>query len=456
VGIVTHFRKPRRALSTGQPRAQPTALPVVGFGVKRLPSLSRLPAQRRVAVIDQLTEMVARVGRIPLTLALSVALILCTGLAAAAVRRDDQAQRHRASITAASTLPQQTTPAPAPTPSVAPLRKLVDADVLVTSAAPLSAETRRKLSHLPGVTQAVTFAVGRTKLGKATLTTYAVDPSAFRAWTAAPTARSDGMWQSVARGELTASFDAAQELDLPLGGRVVLNGGHDVPLRLGAIATLGLPGADAVVSSAHAHDLGLRPQTGYVLTAPHANLRTLAAAANKVVGSHALVHPLHALPPLPSPKPPKPSQHSGSAPATTARPQQRAAPHPTIPAVNGTLAQRLIAIAKSRIGSPYVYGAAGPNAFDCSGFTSWVFGQVGIRLPRTAAEQWNAGPHVSYAQAQPGDILAWASDPTVPGYVSHVAIYLGNGMMIAAQHSGTVVSILPVYPGGLIGAARFL
>ena len=126
-----------------------------------------------------------------------------------------------------------------------------------------------------------------------------------------------------------------------------------------------------------------------------------------------------------------------------------------VPAVNGTLVQRVIAIAKSRIGSPYVYGAAGPNAFDCSGFTSWVFGQVGIGLPRTAAEQWNAGAHVPYSQAQPGDILAWASDPTVPGYVSHVGIYLGNGMMIAAQHTGTVVSILPVYTSGLLGAVRF-
>jgi cell wall-associated NlpC family hydrolase len=118
--------------------------------------------------------------------------------------------------------------------------------------------------------------------------------------------------------------------------------------------------------------------------------------------------------------------------------------------------QRLLAAARSRIGSPYVYGAAGPGAFDCSGFTSWVFGQVGIALPRTAAEQWNAGRQVPYSAAQPGDVLAWAADPTVPGYVSHVALYLGGGMMIAAQHTGTVVSILPVYTSGLIGAVRFL
>ena len=382
------------------------------------------------------------------------ALILCTGLATAAVRRDDQTQRHHRSFTAASTLPQPTTSTPTPAPTVAPLRHLVDADVLVTSSAPLSATTLARLSHLPGVTQAETFAIGHTKIGNATLTTYAVDPSAFRAWTAAPTARSDGMWQSVAKGELTASFDAANELKLPLGGQVMLNGGHEVPLRLGAIATLGLPGADAVVSTAHAGDLGLRPETGLVLTAPKANLRTLNAAAAKAVGSHALVHPLHALPPLPVP--PKPTQRTASGWVNAPQTQTQAGPSVPVPAVNGTLVQRVIAIAKSRIGSPYVYGAAGPGAFDCSGFTSWVFGQVGIGLPRTAAEQWNAGPHVPYSQAQPGDILAWASDPTDPGYISHVAIYLGNGMMIAAQHTGTVVSIIPVYTSGLVGAVRFI
>lgn len=423
--------------------------------MKRLPSLPRVRVQRRVAALGDVLAAVQRVGRVPVALAVIVAVIFCTGLSAVAVRRDGQAQRHHASITAATTLPQL--PVPTPAPTVAPLRKLVDADVLVTSSAPLSAQALKKLSHLPGVTQAVTFDIGRTKIGNAMLTTYAVDPSAFRAWTAAPTARSDGMWQSVAKGELTASFDAANELKLPLGGRVVLDGGHPVPLRLGAIATLGLPGADAVVSTAHASDLGLRPATGIVLTAPHANLRTLNAAAARTVGSHALVHPLHALPPLP----PKPTAAGtgtgtpiGSAPAPQA--QSQAAPNLPLPAVNGSLVQRVIAIAKSRIGAPYVYGASGPSAFDCSGFTSWVFGQVGIGLPRTAAEQWNAGPHVSYSQAQPGDILAWASDPTVPGYVSHVAIYLGNGMMIAAQHTGTVVSILPVYTSGLIGAVRFI
>ena len=426
------------------------------MGVKRLPSLPRLRVQRRVAELEHLLAAVERIGRIPVALGVIVAVIFCSGLAAAAVRRDDQAQRHHASITAAATAPRTT---PTPTPSVAPLRKLVDADVLVTSSAPLSPQALTKLSHLPGVTQAVTFAVGRTKIGNATLTTYAVDPSAFRAWTAAPTARSDGMWQSVAKGELTASFDAANELKLPLGGQVVLDGSHPVPMRLGAIATLGLPGADAVVSTAQAAALGLRPQTGIVLTAPHANLRTLNTAAAKTVGSHALVHPLHALPALPAlPAPPNPTSHAGiatgSAPAT--QPQSQATPSLPLPAVNGTLAQRIIAIAKSRIGAPYVYGASGPGAFDCSGFTSWVFGQVGIGLPRTAAEQWNAGPHVPYSQAQPGDVLAWASDPTVPGYVSHVAIYLGNGIMIAAQHSGTVVSIIPVYTYGLIGAVRFI
>jgi cell wall-associated NlpC family hydrolase len=119
-------------------------------------------------------------------------------------------------------------------------------------------------------------------------------------------------------------------------------------------------------------------------------------------------------------------------------------------------AQRVIDIAKTRIGAPYVYGASGPSSFDCSGFTSWVFAQVGIGLPRTAQEQWLAGPHVSYADAQPGDILAWAGDSSAPGYVTHVAIYLGNGQMISAPHTGATVGISSVYTSGLLGAVRVL
>jgi cell wall-associated NlpC family hydrolase len=113
-----------------------------------------------------------------------------------------------------------------------------------------------------------------------------------------------------------------------------------------------------------------------------------------------------------------------------------------------------IAAARSRLGSPYVWGGSGPNVFDCSGLTQWSYAHAGIQLPRVAADQYNAGPHPSLAALEPGDLLFWATDVTNPATIHHVTMYLGNGMMIAAPHTGTVVQIQPVYMPGFIGATR--
>lgn len=98
-----------------------------------------------------------------------------------------------------------------------------------------------------------------------------------------------------------------------------------------------------------------------------------------------------------------------------------------------TKVDQVIAAASTELGRPYVYGAEGPNTFDCSGLMQFLFSRVGISLPRTAAEQQRATTPVS--TPQPGDLVFWGN----PAY--HVALYIGGGKIIAAPHTGTVVQI---------------
>ncbi|WP_369037377.1 MULTISPECIES: C40 family peptidase [Streptomyces] len=92
------------------------------------------------------------------------------------------------------------------------------------------------------------------------------------------------------------------------------------------------------------------------------------------------------------------------------------------------------AAAQSKIGSPYVYSASGPNSFDCSGFTSWSFAQAGITIPRTSQDQANAGTRIySQSDLQVGDLVIFYSDH------HHVGFYAGNGQVLHAPRTGTVV-----------------
>jgi cell wall-associated NlpC family hydrolase len=90
----------------------------------------------------------------------------------------------------------------------------------------------------------------------------------------------------------------------------------------------------------------------------------------------------------------------------------------------------VVAVAMQYLGVPYVWGGSTPAGFDCSGFTSYVYAQVGVSLPRTSSEQRYAGTEVSAAEAQPGDLI-WT-----PG---HIAIYAGDGMQIEAPVPGETV-----------------
>lgn len=107
-----------------------------------------------------------------------------------------------------------------------------------------------------------------------------------------------------------------------------------------------------------------------------------------------------------------------------------------------------VAAARSVLGRPYVWGAAGPSSFDCSGFTMWSWAHAGVSLPHSSGAQYGSGAHVSKSALQPGDLLFFYSP------ISHVGMYIGGGLMIHAPHTGDVVRIATPQWGDFVGAVR--
>jgi len=100
------------------------------------------------------------------------------------------------------------------------------------------------------------------------------------------------------------------------------------------------------------------------------------------------------------------------------------------------------------LGKPYVWGAAGPDSFDCSGLTQYVWAKAGVYLDHYTGSQWNEGRHVSQAELAPGDLVFFGSD------LHHVGLYIGNGNMIEAPHTGANVRISPYLRSDYAGAVR--
>lgn len=128
-------------------------------------------------------------------------------------------------------------------------------------------------------------------------------------------------------------------------------------------------------------------------------------------------------------------------------------------AANTDLAVQVIAYAKQFMGRPYIYGASGPNSFDCSGFTSYVFKHFGYSLNRSAAGQYSNGTPIDLSQIQPGDLILWrayGSSKTA----THVGIYIGNNQYIHASSTGKCITINDMDYGAnsryVVGVRRIL
>ena len=183
-------------------------------------------------------------------------------------------------------------PRPALTVHVDPLRARVPAQVLVVSKVPLPVDVVRRLVAATAARATLVVASGTVHIGSGQTTALGVDPSSFRAWTPKGTAESDGVWRSVAAGEGSVAHVVARAFALPLGGSVVTRAVRLVPLRVGSLATTGLPGIGLVVDAARSRELGLMASTGLLLSAPQRDPDITAAYARDVVGSLGVVDPV--------------------------------------------------------------------------------------------------------------------------------------------------------------------
>jgi hypothetical protein len=369
-----------------------------------------------------------------LGLVLSATLVVGTASAASVVSHGEHSGHTSATRPAPSTAPSRATDVRASAvrrdvrqQPVAPLRHQLTGDLLVISRHALPRATVSGVRHLPGVTAATVVDAGTASVRGHRASLLGVDPSAFRAYTPKLTAISDPLWRSIASGDLTVSFDMGHETRLPLGGDVgVITKTHRIPIRIGAFATVGMGSVDGVVSRDRAAELGFARGNGMVLSAPKADPVALRDAIRAIVPADTDVQLLRRVIVV---------RDAGE---FLTRQQIRT----------------VLTAAATKIGKPYVWGATGPDAFDCSGLTGWAYAKAGVSLPRTTYQQWYAGPHVPLSDARPGDLLFWNYDPTAPKLPDHVALYAGDGMMLVAPHTGDVVSYRPVPTAHLLGVVR--
>ncbi len=361
-------------------------------------------------------------------------------------------------------------------PPVAPLHRLLPADLLVVSPTSLPSAVVTRIKRLPGVAAADPVDAARIRVDGKFVALLGVDPSVFRGFAAPPTARASGLWRNVAGGSIAVSYTMGKLDKLPLGRTVRVDGTRTERLPVAGFGTVGIAGVDAVVSSAVARSLGVPAGNAIVISAPRARLASLTALVRKLLPRRAAVAALVAQ--QASAGTPVSTGAAGTGPGTAGSGAAGSGNGPAGPGAAGSgpagsgsggasgvaspgaglsAAQiaSFLAAAQSRIGLPYVWGAAGPRAFDCSGLVQWSLAQAGVVMPRVAADQARTGPQVPVRNLQPGDLLFYHTDPTAPTYISHVAIYLGNGLMIQAPQPGMNVQVVRADVGNeFAGAVR--
>jgi cell wall-associated NlpC family hydrolase len=122
--------------------------------------------------------------------------------------------------------------------------------------------------------------------------------------------------------------------------------------------------------------------------------------------------------------------------------------------VSASVAAAALASAESQIGKPYVWAAAGPDSYDCSGLVMWAYAQHGVQLDHWTGDQWNEGANVSRAQLRPGDLVFFAYNTSDPATIHHVGMYVGNGQMVDAPYTGVNVRYDYAFRADYIGAIR--
>lgn len=320
--------------------------------------------------------------------------------------------------------------------AVAPLSKRLTPHVLVAAPSTLPGDVVEKVRGAKGVkgvevVDAVQGMVAGKRVGL-----MGVNPSTFRNYTPKPTARSDALWRNVASGDVAISFTMGHDGGVELGSQIPVGGKRrQTPLRVGAYATMGISDVEAVISHSTARALGMPAGNAMLISVPKAEPKTFIKKLRKVLPKEAK--------------------------AVAVNPEIDFPAAGEIPDAGGQVmtarqVQTVIKAAYTRLGWPYVWGgeSEAEGGYDCSGLMQYAFAKAGIHLPRVAADQARTGWVIPYSKAEPGDMLIWANDPTAPGYISHIALYLGDGKMIAAPRRGTVVQVQNVYTRNMRGAVR--